>query len=304
MLELEPHHIESIGLHGKSHITSGALRQFFEQGISVFWTDRNGALLGRVIPKYSRTADLRIKQFRFCEDKVKSLELAHLFIEAKINNAAAIISTIRSNRPGIQCFGNIISKLNLLKTLSLSAENKEILIGLEGEAAHHYFQAFGMAISDPFEFTKRQRRPPPDPVNALLSFGYVLLTNKISTFLEARSLDPYFGVLHTVRSGRPSLALDILEEFRHPVVDRFVLKVCNRQQFTQKHFSMDTNNGTRLNKVGLRRFFQYWEKYLEDSMAGIEEEPSVNDVIRRQINRLASHFREKEKYTPVRIGTK
>ncbi len=207
LLEIEPHLIETIGLLRRSHITARALRLCFELGIPVFWMKGNGKLLGRLVPELSRTADLRLKQFRLCENHTESLDLGRLFIEAKIWNATEFISSIRSNRPGNQRFGKIISKLNSLKSDSISADNREVLFGIEGEAAHLYFQALSMAFSGQINFIKRQKRPPPDPANALLSFGYVILTNKISSYLEARGFDPYLGVLHTVRSGRPSLAL-------------------------------------------------------------------------------------------------
>lgn len=263
---------------------------------------RNGKFLGRLVPELSKTADLRFKQFQTCNDPKASLVLGRLFIEAKIENAAGLIASIRSNRPGNREYGVAISDLEKLSIRAKSADSPGILMGIEGDAARRYFQALGMAFSGPINFSGRNKRPPTDPANALLSFGYVLLSNLITSFLEARGFDPYLGMLHTARSGRPSLALDMMEEFRHPVVDRFVLRVCNRRQFNHDDFKSDEIKGVRLTKNGLRRYLRQWEAYLDAPMAGANSKNSIVRAIQVQVDSLALHIRKNEDYQPLRIS--
>ncbi len=302
LLEVEPHHVETIGLIGRVHITAKANRLCLDQGIPVFWMTRNGKLLGRLIPELSRTADLRLRQYRLFDDADAALVLGRQFIEAKIANAAAMISAIRSNRSGKRELGAVISDLRSLEQRVVTASDRSTLMGIEGDAARRYFSALGLGFSGPIGFSGRKRRPAPDPANALLSFGYVLLANLMASMLEARGFDPYLGMMHTVRSGRPSMALDLMEEFRHPVVDRFVLRVCNRRQFTPNDFTNRGEKGMRLTKDGLRCFFREWEAYLDAPMAGTGRRHSILRTIQDQVNRLAAHVRGAECYQPLKIS--
>ena len=302
LLEVEPHHVETIGLVGRAHMTARATRLCLDKGIPVFWMSRNGRLLGRLVPELSRTADLRLLQYRLSEDSDAALALGRLFIEAKIANAAALISALRSNRPGVRQFGKVIAELESLKDRAASASDRSTLLGIEGDAARRYFHALGLGFSGPIGFSGRQKRPPTDPANALLSFGYVLLANLVASLLEARGFDPCLGMLHTVRSGRPSLALDMMEEFRHAVVDRFVLRTCNRRQFSPEDFASHGGKGVRLTKDGLRKFFREWEAYLDAPMAGTHADHSILRAVRIQADRLAAHVRGTECYQPLRVS--
>ena len=193
LLEVEPHHVETIALVGRVHMTARATRLCLDKGIPVSWMSRNGRLLGRLVPELSRTADLRLLQYRLFEDADARLALGRLFIEAKIANAAALLSALRSNRSGVPQFGTAIADLETLRSRAASADDQNTLMGIEGDAARRYFNALGMGFSGLIGFSGRQKRPPPDPANALLSFGYVLLANLIASLLEARGFDPLSG---------------------------------------------------------------------------------------------------------------
>jgi len=297
LLEVEPRRLEMIGLVGRVHMTAEATRMCLENGIAVSWISRRGTLLGRLVPELSRTADLRLQQFRTIENAASGMELGQCFIDAKLANAAAFLSTLRSNRPGEPRFAETIAHLGRLRERACKTTDREALLGLEGEGAARYFSVLGLAFSGDIAFEARRRRPPPDPANALLSLGYVLLTNLVASILEARGLDPYLGVLHTPRSGRPSLALDMMEEFRHPLVDRLVLRLCNRRQFRPDCFEIDPGtSGIRLKHDSLKRFFREWEAMLGVSMAGLDEEIAVEQAVRRQIDRLVGHMRGRDPY--------
>jgi CRISPR-associated protein Cas1 len=143
------------------------------------------------------------------------------------------------------------------------AESRDQLMGLEGEAAQAYFRAFPQLIlknEEYFIFKGRNRRPPLDPVNAMLSFAYTLLGNEIAGALETVGLDPSVGFLHTLRPGRYSLALDILEELRAPFADRFVLNMINLGQVTYRDFERKENGAFYLNDNARKNFLAAWQK--------------------------------------------
>ena len=300
LLEVEPHRLELIALVGRVHITADALQLCLEQGIAVAWLQANGNFMGRLVPELSRTADLRLAQFRMADDEPQALALAQTFVAAKLHNAVGLLTALRSNRRSQPALGRAIGELKAMADTVAQATSREVLLGYEGDAARRYFAGLRLGFTGAIGFAGRARRPPPDPANALLSFGYVLLANVLASLLEACGFDPYLGFMHAVRSGRPSLALDLLEELRHPVVDRFVLRVCNRGQLRPEHFETDAERGgVRLTRAGMRIFFRTWEAFMDAPLPGIGEEMSPEELLRRQVDRLAAHVRDQAPYQPL-----
>ena len=300
LLEVEPHRLELIALVGRVHITADALQLCLEQGIAVAWLQANGNFMGRLVPELSRTADLRLAQFRMADDEPQALALAQTFVAAKLHNAVGLLTALRSNRRSQPALGRAIGELRAMADTVAQATSREVLLGYEGDAARRYFAGLRLGFTGAIGFAGRARRPPPDPANALLSFGYVLLANVLASLLEACGFDPYLGFMHAVRSGRPSLALDLLEELRHPVVDRFVLRVCNRGQLRPEHFETDAERGgVRLTRAGMRIFFRTWEAFMDAPLPGIGEEMSPEELLRRQVDRLAAHVRDQAPYQPL-----
>ena len=300
LLEVEPHRLELIALVGRVHITADVLELCLEQGIAGAWLRANGNFMGRLVSELSRTADLRLAQFRMADDELQALALAQTFVAAKLHNAVGLLAALRSNRRGQPALGRAIGELKAMIDIVAQATSREELLGFEGDAARRYFAGLRLGFNGAIGFDGRARRPPPDPANALLSFGYVLLANVLASLLEACGFDPYLGFMHTVRSGRPSLALDLLEELRHPVVDRFVLRVCNRGQLSPEHFETDTERGgVHLTREGMRIFFRTWEAFMDAPLPGIGEEMAPEEVLRRQVARLAAHVRGQTPYQPL-----
>lgn len=303
LIEVEPHRIEMIALVGRIHITSHATRFCLENRIPVAWFKRNGDFLGRLVPELSRTADLRLLQYSAAVGEDSALLLAKEFVAGKIHNSMSVLSAVRSNRSDCPILGSTISQLTHLQPQISSATEIESLLGYEGTGARTYFRGLTAGFDSGLSFNGRARRPPPDPVNALLSFGYVILANTLASTLEARNIDPYVGFLHQRRSGRPSLALDLLEELRAAVVDRFILRMCNRKQLRLEHFEDDIKRGgVRLTRNGLRKFFREWEAFMDKPMPGLKSVEPVESIIRHQINRLAAHLRGQCRYRSIRLG--
>ena len=225
---------------------------------------------------------------------------------AKLRNAAAVLRGLRGNYPDNPALRPAADELETLADRAAAAESCEALLGLEGTGARGYFAALGTAFRAELTFAGRQQRPAPDPVNALLSLGYVLLGNQLAGLLEARGLDPAVGFVHAPRAGRPSLALDLLEEFRPAVVDRFVLRLCNLRIVRPEQFEPDPERagGVRLTRDGLKRFFGAWEKYLRRPLRAADdaEEWDVRERLRRQVEGLVAALRSGGPYTPFRFA--
>ncbi|MCI4180203.1 CRISPR-associated endonuclease Cas1, partial [Dickeya dianthicola] len=171
----------------------------------------------------------------------------------------------------------------------------ERLRGLEGEAASHYFGVFDSLIATRSElrFNGRSRRPPRDPVNALLSFFYAILSKEISGALQGVGLDPQVGFLHQERPGRDSLALDLLEEFRAPLVDRLVLTLINRQQVAIQDFTTDLLGGVTLKDEARKRVLQAWQARKQEEITHpfLNEKVAIGLLPHMQAMLLARHLR-------------
>jgi CRISPR-associated protein Cas1 len=306
LIEVEPHRLEMIGLVGRTHITSDALHLCLEMGIDISWFAWNGCYLGRIVPKLSRSGDLRLRQYGTLQDSAACQKWARRTVDAKVANCREVLQDIRSNDSQNQVLAEAVRELARLQSLLAGSDSPERLLGLEGSAARVYFQALGSAFRAEIIFDHRERRPPPDPANALLSFAYVLLGNRLGGMLEARGLDPALGFFHEAGGGRPSLALDLLEEFRAPVVDRFVLRSCNLRILRKDMFEPDQENigGVRLTKDGLKTFFQEWEAHLLRPLREKDGDSrlAVLPLLERQIERVVADLRGTEAYRPFLYG--
>ncbi|MBF0348687.1 MAG: CRISPR-associated endonuclease Cas1 [Magnetococcales bacterium] len=300
LLEVQPHRLEVIGLVGRVHVTRDALLLCLEKGISLAWFAWNGVYQGRLSPGVSRSGDLRLAQSRLALSPEAALALARTFIRAKCGNGRAVLRGIQSNQPGLPEISRALRELGEWEERIVAATGPEELLGCEGGATKCYFSVLDHGFRGEIHFTGSKRRPPPDPVNALLSFGYVLLGNQVAGLLEGRGLDPAIGFFH---APRPGLALDLLEEFRHPVVDRFVMRTCNLRMIRPEMFETDSETGNiRLTREGLKIFSSAWGHYLERPCAnGDGERKTVNEWLRQQVNHLAMAIRGEREYVPFRL---
>jgi CRISPR-associated protein Cas1 len=261
--------------------------------------------MGVTMPVLSpKAGDLRMLQYRMAMDPEAAMAVARTVVTGKCANAVAVLRLIQSNHPGegelSAAMGEIAESIGKVAV----CDDAERLLGLEGSAAAAYFGALSVGFRGEIGFVSRQRRPPPDPANALLSFGYVLLGNLMGGLLEARGLDPSVGFFHAVQAGRYNLALDLLEEFRHPVVDRFVMRTCNLRILRPEMFEPDEENpgGVRLTRDGLKVFFRAWGEHLEKPLPEVEGESSRDRtpmaLLRRQVDRFAAMLRGGDPYQP------
>jgi len=238
-----------------------------ENGVAVSFLTENGRYLSRMVGKVSGNVLLRKEQFRRSEDLEKTAEIAKSIVAGKVANQRTVIMRALRDHPEIETDGAIARVINRLKSnLELLPCTNDIdrIRGLEGDSANLYFSVFDNLIlcqKDDFFFKNRNRRPPTDNVNALLSFLYTLLMLDCRSALESVGLDPQVGYLHADRPGRPSLALDLMEEFRPVIADRIALSMINRQQLKKADFNK-TESGAVLMKDDSRKklIIEYQEK--------------------------------------------
>lgn len=245
--------------------SGAALRELAEGGVSVAVMGPHDEWVGRWEPRESKTVPLRRAQFRVADDPQRVGAIARAIVAGKIKNSRALL--VRARREGLyEDRGEIEALGALLERLTANAYSVEVARGVEGEAASVYFAAYGRIISrDGFEFTTRVRRPPSDPANALLSFGYTLLAHAVGTAVRVVGFDAHVGFLHADRYGRESLALDLMEEFRAPVVDALVAAVIHRRVVTVENFETEPT-GCRLKPGARRAFIEQYERKLADEV--------------------------------------
>ena len=204
-----------------------------DNGVNLTFLSPNGRFIGRFQGPVKGNVLLRTRQYRLASDQDYSLSLARIIIAAKINNYRQILLRHLRDYGSDTSIEEAERKLKNCKRMALKSTSNEELRGHEGDAASTYFSVFAhlLRTSDPaFRFNGRNRRPPRDAVNCMLSFIYTLIANDCTAALESVGLDPYVGLFHTLRPGRPSLALDIMEELRAYLGDRLVLSLINRRQ--------------------------------------------------------------------------
>ena len=261
--------IVSFGYRGTSPALMGACA---ERNISLCYLTPQGKFLARVSGKIKGNVILREQQYRSFLDEKKSLEVAKNCITGKIYNARWVLErATRDHSMQVDVEKLKAASENLKNSLSLvrDCQSTEQLRGFEGEAARVYFGVFDELIlqqKKDFSFHGRSRRPPMDNVNALLSFVYTLLTNMVTSALETVGLDPYVGCLHTERPGRVSLALDLVEELRPVLADRFVVSLINKRMVTGKGFKAKENGAVLMDDETRKILLTEWQNKKKETL--------------------------------------
>lgn len=267
------HKLQGLVCFGQVSISPYLMAHCAENGITITYLNQFGKFLARVEGPVSGNVLLRRTQHLTGADTAKSVAIARTMLTGKLYNQRSVL------RRYLRDYGNEAEQQTMSNELA-TAEKRlsrcleqlagchgiDTLMGREGEAAQVYFGVFQHLIRQPgFEFDARRRRPPTDPVNALLSFCYTLLTHDCRSALETVGLDPASGFLHQLRSGRPSLALDLVEEFR-PMVERFVLSLINKRQLALSDFETWPNGSVTLKEEPRKTLLAAWQDRKQDSL--------------------------------------
>lgn len=254
--------IEGIVTFGYMGASPGLMKLCSDSGISLTFLSPNGRFVSRVQGATHGNVLLRKAQYALSDDEEWSLHVAKLMIAAKIQNYRNILRRYIRDYGDCQEVDDAVRVLDANKRYALHAEDKTKLMGFEGIASNAYFEVLSKLIlnqKEAFPFNGRNRRPPKDAVNAMLSLAYTLIANDCASALETVGLDPYVGFLHALRPGRTSLALDIMEEFRAYLGDRFVLSLINKRQISPKDFLYQGDSGVILTDSGRKTFITSWQ---------------------------------------------
>ncbi len=257
--------VGQVCLQGNVNVTPQAMRELLSREVPVCWFSYGGWFSGMAQGLPGKNVDLRRSQFTASPER--TLLIARRMVEGKIRNSRTLLR--RNSRADV---ANEVESMGRLAGQAAEASGFPTLLGLEGASARIYFTSFTrMLTSDTdislqqFDSNGRSRRPPPDPVNALLSFAYALLVKDVTTTVTAVGFDPYFGVYHRPRFGRPALALDLAEEFRPLVAESMVLQVINNGEVTSRDF-LSRAGGCQLEKEGRRSVIRAYERRMSQEI--------------------------------------
>lgn len=301
LLEMPLYHIDSIMIIGNVQITSQALQAVLQQGIDVTYLTYSGKYLGHTAAETSKNIFLRLAQYEVYQDMEKRLGFAGKIVENKMENQKQMINRWRWESGDI-AWKEEVEQIGKLQQKIGKAENTSKLMGLEGMASNLYFRAFGRMFRCEFAFDGRNRRPPRDPINVMISLGYTFLTQEVSNALEGESFEMYLGFLHGIRYGRKSLPLDLVEEFRQPVVDRMTVRMFNKRMIQKYDFTFEEDS-VILNEDGFRKFCREFERWMTDKNCSGEEK-SYRQIIQEQAGCLKRAIQEKGVYEPYRLKEK
>ena len=278
--------IDEVVVLGEVTLTASAMHLLLERNVEITFLGHYGQFKGRLSPPFSKNAMVRMAQYRAHQDMSKRCELARRFVIGKLMNQRTLLQRYQRRQSDAQMqqvIEQMSTLLHQLAALSLdrtpvpqrlaSGDQRiagtplETILGMEGAGSAAYFSCFGKLLVDPrqWPFPGRVRRPPTDPVNALLSFGYALLTNKVASAVQLVGFDHFVGYLHSSFYGRPSLALDLVEEFRPIIVDSVVLTLLNKRMITLNDFVVELG-AYRLKDERRKVFFTHFEERLNEEV--------------------------------------
>lgn len=294
--------LQNIFCFGQVSVSPTLMASCIEADVGLSFFTEFGKFQAQVMGAPKGNVLLRRTQYRWADDETKSLSVARLMIAAKVVNCRTVLMREQRNHGANDEQAHAAQSLAALLENIRHARSIPQLMGLEGEAARVYFGVFSTLLrAQGFEFSGRVRRPPADPVNALLSFAYALLASECASALAGVGLDPYVGFLHQDRPGRKSLALDLMEELRAPLADRFVLTLINRGQIKQNDFVTEVSGAVRLKDDARKALLTaYQERKREIFMHPyLEESIELGLLPHAQALLLARHLRgDTQHYTP------
>ena len=278
--------IDEVVVLGEVTLTASALHLLLERDIEITFLSHYGQFKGRLSPSFSKNAILRMAQYRAHADMTRRCELARRFVIGKLSNQRQRLQRFSRTHQDAEVSQEIKQLTDLIGGLATfpvhqppgrkplaSGDHRvagtalETILGMEGAGSAAYFHCFGKLLSDPrqWPFPGRVKRPPTDPVNSLLSFGYSLLTNKVASAVQLVGFDHFVGYLHSSFYGRPALALDLMEEFRPVIVDSVVLTLLNNRMLTPNDFVIELG-AYRLKDERRKLFFTQFEERLNEEV--------------------------------------
>lgn len=278
VLRLPIHTLSGIVCFGQVSCSPPLLGLCGERGVHVSFLTERGKFLARVTGPVTGNVLLRREQVQRSADPVAACEIARSFILGKLANSRTVLQRSQRDHGPNPAISHSVDVIANVAHRALRVTDTETLRGLEGEGAGAYFGVFDgliLAQRDAFSMTTRSRRPPLDPLNALLSFLYTILAHDCEAALEGVGLDPQIGFLHALRPGRPSLALDLMEEFRAILADRIALSLINLNQISGKGFSATESGAVVMDDDTRKTVLTAWQKKKQETI----QHPFLNEKL-------------------------
>lgn len=256
--------LEGITIMGRSQMTTQCAEECMVRGIPVAYFSKGGRYFGRLMSTGHINVERQRRQSELYDTEF-SLQLSKNIINAKIKNQSVVLKRYEKSK------GLLLNEeqkmMDICRNKVLRCERIEESIGFEGQAARYYFQGLSKCIDDPFKFQGRSRRPPLDEFNSMISLGYSILMNEVYCKIEMKGLNPYFGFLHRDAEKHPTLASDMMEEWRAVIVDATVMSMINGHEIHKEHFISDLEEpGYYLTKDGLKLYLNKLEKKFQTSV--------------------------------------
>jgi CRISPR-associated protein Cas1 len=321
--------VSDLLLFGSITLTPACISFLLRRGIDTVFLSPRGHYRGRLLARHSPHIELRTAQFAKWHDSAFRAAIARAVVAGKVANQRNLLLRAQRELRAEPLAAAAAEMRRILKLLERPME-VDAVRGLEGVAAAAYFRVFGLCLRNPaFSFSRRTRRPPRDPVNAMLSFGYTMLNTRMESLILRAGLDSMLGAFHAPDFGRPSLALDLIEEFRPLVVDSLVLRLVNRRQVTPEDFEEPLGEADELaaeedtglvepqkdedqtqahslpavwlGETGRRIFFREWGRRLRESIfyPPRQEVRTLEDIMKLQVYHYARVIRgEDAEYAP------
>ncbi|MEL7039019.1 MAG: type I-D CRISPR-associated endonuclease Cas1d [Cyanobacteria bacterium J06592_8] len=296
--------LEGIVILGRATVSPAVIMELLERKIPLTFLKKTGKYLGRLEPELTRNIFMRKSQWSAAGESPQAIHAVQSFVRGKLKNYRNVLLR-RSRKKNELNLQDSITKIEQAIAPIDSTNKINSLRGLEGAGSAAYFGCFNQLINSNsgFQFQYRRRRPPTDPVNSLLSLGYSLLRHDVQSAVNIVGFDPYLGYLHVERYGRPSLALDLMEEFRPTIVDAVVLNAINSQLLSPNDFTTEPlSNAVHLTSDGLKTFLRLYEqkKQSEFKHPVLKKKCTYQESFEIQARLLAKYLMEEtDKYPPL-----
>jgi len=295
--------LDGVVVLGRATVSPAVVIELLERKIPLSFLTHTGRYLGRLEPELTKNIFVRSAQWKAIAPSEPATHIVQGFIRGKLKNYRNTLLRGQREYPELD-FEKALTQVEQAITPLDRTTSIDSLRGLEGSGSAAYFGCFNRLIRvDDFQFEARRRRPPTDPVNALLSLGYSLLRHDVQSAVNLIGFDPYLGYLHTQRYGRPSLALDLMEEFRPLVVDAVVLSALYRKAIAPADFTTEPlSNAVSLTPEGLRIFLRLYElkKQSKFKHPVLQTQCTYQESFEIQARLLAKYLMaEIDKYPPL-----
>jgi len=294
ILDLPCADVDHVMIYGNIQLTTQAMHQLLEHGIETALFSFHGELLGQITPPAGKNIELRLAQYERFMDKQFVLDFAKSLVISKIETALELVGNYARNHPDIAFAENLQSVTDTCANIP-SAQTLDTLLGLEGAASAQYFQCLGKMLPSRWAFDGRSKRPPLDPPNAVLSFGYTIIASELQSLLDGAGFDPFLGYYHQPDYGRASLALDIVELFRHSLIDRLMLRLFNLNILAENDFMPVGKGAIYLSPSGKVKFFKQYEQLMGMYTSAVEAaapKATFRALLQKQVYNLARSIKE------------